>query len=67
VTHEIALAAELADEIVLLRDGRTLAAGPVRTTLTAENLRAAFRVEFDLAGGDFRPSGPAPPGRLPVI
>ena len=45
VTHEIDLAADLADRIVLLRAGRTLAAGPPREILTPALLRRAFGVE----------------------
>jgi iron complex transport system ATP-binding protein len=46
VTHEIAFAADVAGSVLILRDGRALAAGPARATLTAENLRRAFDVEF---------------------
>jgi iron complex transport system ATP-binding protein len=45
VTHEMELAAGLADSLVLLRWGRTLACGPASEILTRENLRAAFDVE----------------------
>jgi iron complex transport system ATP-binding protein len=48
VTHEMELAAGLADAVVLLRRGRTLAAGSVGEILTPENLRAAFDVEVRL-------------------
>ena len=54
VTHEIPLAAELADEILLLRSGKALAAGPPGAALTAKNLREAFEVAFDVEAG-FRP------------
>ena len=54
VTHEIDLAGELADRVLLLRGGRTLAQGPPDEVLTRENLRLAFsvesRVEVDAAG-----------------
>jgi iron complex transport system ATP-binding protein len=54
VTHEIDLAGELADRVLLLRAGRTLAQGPPDDVLTQENLRRAFsvesRVEVDSAG-----------------
>lgn len=54
VTHEIDLAGELADRVLLLRAGRTLAQGPPDDVLTQENLRLAFsvesRVEVDSAG-----------------
>jgi iron complex transport system ATP-binding protein len=45
-THEIELAADLADRILLLRDGRTLAAGRPEETLTPEILRRGFDVSF---------------------
>ena len=54
VTHEIDLAGELADRILLLRGGRTLAQGPPGEVLTPENLRRGFsvesRIEVDSAG-----------------
>ena len=45
VTHEIDLAGELADRVLLLLAGRTLAQGPPDEVLTQENLRLAFSVE----------------------
>ena len=45
VTHEIDLASDLADRVVLLRAGRALAAGPPGQTLTPDLLRQAFGVE----------------------
>ena len=45
VTHEIDLASDVADRIVLLRAGRALASGPPDETLTPELLRRAFGVE----------------------
>ncbi|HJW14861.1 MAG TPA: ABC transporter ATP-binding protein [Thermoanaerobaculia bacterium] len=45
VTHEMDLAGELADRVLLLREGRTLAQGPPAEVLTRENLRRAFSVE----------------------
>jgi iron complex transport system ATP-binding protein len=45
VTHEIDLAADLADRVLLLREGRTLAEGPPGEVITQENLRRAFSVE----------------------
>ncbi len=54
VTHEIDLAGELADRVVLLREGRALAEGSPAETLTQDNLRRTFsvesRVEVDGAG-----------------
>lgn len=59
VTHEIELAAELADLVLLLRRGRAIAAGPPAATLTPENLRRTFDVEFRLRDSRFEVRGPA--------
>ena len=45
VTHEIETAAQVADRLLLLRAGRTLAAGTAQETLTVDNVREAFGVE----------------------
>jgi iron complex transport system ATP-binding protein len=45
VTHEIDLAGEIADRIVLMRRGRALASGSPSETLTPERLRETFDVE----------------------
>jgi len=54
VTHEIDLAQEIADRVLLLRAGRTLASGSPAETLTPDRLREAFgvesRIETDSAG-----------------
>jgi len=54
VTHEIDLAGEVADRVILLRRGRALASGPPAETLTRERLRETFdvesRIETDAAG-----------------
>jgi len=51
VTHEVALASELADEVLLLRSGKALASGPPAAALTSEKLREAFDVAFDVGRG----------------
>jgi ABC-type cobalamin/Fe3+-siderophores transport system ATPase subunit len=48
VTHEMDLAAELADRVLLLRDGRALAEGPPDAALSPENVRKTFSVESRL-------------------
>ena len=53
VTHEVDLAAELADRVLLLRRGRAIAAGPSATSLTPENLRRTFGVEFGVRDSRF--------------
>jgi iron complex transport system ATP-binding protein len=59
VTHEIELAAELADRVLLLRAGRTIAAGPPGEALTRDNLRRAFDVEFKIQDSRFQIEGPS--------
>jgi iron complex transport system ATP-binding protein len=54
VTHEIDLAAEICDRVLLLRRGRALADGPPDDVLTAANLRRAFDVEFQPGASRFR-------------
>lgn len=44
ITHDLNLAAEFADEIVLLKDGRIYAKGAPSEVLTAENLADVFGV-----------------------
>lgn len=54
VTHEIDLAGEIADRVIVLRRGRAVASGPPEATLTPDVLRAAFavesRIETDASG-----------------
>jgi iron complex transport system ATP-binding protein len=45
VTHDLNLAAEFADHVLLLRRGRALAAGPPRETLTPQLLGELFGLE----------------------
>jgi ABC-type cobalamin/Fe3+-siderophores transport system ATPase subunit len=44
VTHDINLAAQFADQILLMKQGRVLDAGPPRAVLTPELLRDVFEV-----------------------
>lgn len=60
VTHDIDLAAELGDEVLLLSRGRALAQGPSAEVLTAQRLEAAFGVRFQTGGKGFRAVGSAP-------
>jgi iron complex transport system ATP-binding protein len=48
ITHDLNLAAEFADEILLLKNGETIAKGKSENVLTAENLRKVFAVEVFL-------------------
>lgn len=45
VTHDINLAAEFADRVLLLMNGRTLASGSPREVLTSELLREVFSIQ----------------------
>jgi iron complex transport system ATP-binding protein len=54
VLHDLNLAARMADDAVLLRDGCVLAAGPCASVLTAERLEACFDVPVELVA---RPGG----------
>jgi iron complex transport system ATP-binding protein len=45
VTHDVNLAAEFADQAMLLKDGRVIAMGPPRKVFTAERLRKVFDLE----------------------
>lgn len=45
ITHDLNLAAEFADEIILLKDGRIAAKGLPSQVLTVENVRSVFGVE----------------------
>lgn len=47
-THDLNFAAGLCDRLVLLRDGRVLAAGPTDKVLTREAVRALYDVEADV-------------------
>ncbi|MGB4990096.1 MAG: ABC transporter ATP-binding protein [Pyrinomonadaceae bacterium] len=48
ITHDLNLAAEFADEIVMLNGGRIAASGPPETVLTAENISDVFGVDVML-------------------
>jgi iron complex transport system ATP-binding protein len=47
-THDLNLAASICRELILMRDGRVLAAGPTAEVLTPENVRRAYDVEADV-------------------
>ena len=54
VTHDIDLASELGDSILLLSRGRALAQGRPAEVLTPPHLEAAFGVRFEVRGNGFR-------------
>jgi Cu-processing system ATP-binding protein len=47
-THDLNLAASLCTDLVLLRAGRVLTAGPTREVLTRESIRRLYDVEADV-------------------
>jgi len=53
VTHEIALAADLATRVLLLKEGRTIAQGTRSEVLNVANLERAFRTPFSPRGSRF--------------
>ncbi len=54
-THEPDVAIGAAQYLVLMRDGRTLAGGPLAQVLTAENLSAVYGVPIQVAQVEGRP------------
>jgi len=47
-THDLNLAASLCERLVVMREGRILAAGPTREVLTGETVRQLYDVEADV-------------------
>jgi iron complex transport system ATP-binding protein len=47
-THDLNLAAAVCSELVLLRDGQVIEAGPIDRVLTAANVRRLYDVEADV-------------------
>ena len=47
-THDLNLAASICRELILMRDGRVLAAGPTADVLTPENVMRLYDVEADI-------------------
>jgi iron complex transport system ATP-binding protein len=54
VLHDVNLAAAFATHVLLLRDGRVLAQGPVSDVLLRERLEALYGVPMEMASA---PSG----------
>ena len=54
-THDPNVASASADNVVLLLKGKVVAAGSVRDTLTAANIRAVYGVEAEILDGNGRP------------
>ena len=51
ILHDLSLAARFADQLVWLKDGTLIAAGPVDETLTRERISAVFDVDTDIVAG----------------
>jgi iron complex transport system ATP-binding protein len=51
-THDLNLAAALCERVVLLKQGRVIAQGGTRDTLTAQNIRLLYDVEADVTFHD---------------
>src|SRR6185436_20512804 len=47
-THDLNLAASICRDLILMRNGRVLAAGPTAEVLTTENIRLLYDVEADV-------------------
>ena len=47
-THDLNMAASICRELILMREGRVLAAGPTADVLTPENIRRLYDVEADV-------------------
>ncbi|WP_127075373.1 ABC transporter ATP-binding protein [Rhodomicrobium lacus] len=54
VLHDLNLASAFADDVVMLRDGKVVAAGPAQETMTAANVEQAFDFEADIFSRDGR-------------
>ncbi len=62
VTHDIDLAAELGDRVLLLARGRALAEGTPEEVLTPAHLADAFGVRFEVRGSRFKVQSGLPTG-----
>lgn len=49
VLHDLLHAGRVADDVLLLKEGRVLAFGEARAVMTPDNLRAAFEIEVSVA------------------
>lgn len=63
VLHDLVQAARAADEVLLLKDGRSVAFGPAREALAHGPLREAFGVEVMVVADDQGRLLPVPTGR----
>lgn len=54
VLHDLSLTLAFADDVVMMREGRIVAAGPVRETVTRETVGAVFDLDADIFERDGR-------------
>ena len=66
VLHDLLQAARAADDVLLLREGRTVAFGPAKEALAHQPLREAFGIEVMVIGDDQGRLLPVPIGRTPA-
>ena len=52
VLHDLNAAAQIADDVLMLREGRIVAQGPAADVLTAARLEQTFDIAFDIFGAD---------------
>ena len=52
VLHDLLHAGRVADDVILLKEGRILAVGSAASVLTPDNLRAAFDIEVSVSSGE---------------
>jgi iron complex transport system ATP-binding protein len=55
VTHDLALAAQFADQLLLMKEGTVFAAGTPSDVLTVDNIRAVYNCDAEIVGSS---SGP---------
>ena len=66
VTHHVEEIPPGFTDVLLLRDGRVVAAGPLEITLTAENLSATFGLPLVARAARPTAGAPAPPNPSPA-
>jgi ABC-type cobalamin/Fe3+-siderophores transport system ATPase subunit len=54
VLHDLNLASSFADDVIMLRAGKVIAAGPVAATITASNVENVFDIPADVFSRDGR-------------
>ena len=57
ILHDLNLAAQFCDEVILLNQGHLIAQGPPREALTVKNLGEVYRIEASWVGNELRITG----------